>query len=52
MVDIVGDLNDYYESEHHPLPQTTGVQTLIVLMEQHDLKQSDLPEIGSQGLSL
>ena len=50
LVDIVGDLIEAYEAEHHPLPQTTGVQALRFLMEQHGLKQSDLCEIGSQGV--
>lgn len=49
LVDIVGDLIEDYKTEHHPLPETTGVQALKFLMEQHDLKQSDLSEIGSQG---
>lgn len=50
LVDIVGDLIEDYEDEHHPLPQTTGVQALKFLMEQHDLRQSDLSELGSQGV--
>lgn len=50
LVDIVGDLIEDYEAEHHPLPEATGVQALKFLMEQHSLKQSDLTEIGSQGV--
>lgn len=50
LVDIVGELIADYEAAQHPLPQTTGVQALKFLMEQHGLKQSDLPEIGSQGV--
>jgi len=50
LVDIVGDLIEDYEAEHHALPETTGVQALKFLMEQHNLKQSDLTEIGSQGV--
>ena len=50
LVDIVGDLIEDYEAAHHPLPEATGVQALRFLMEQHDLKQSDLSEIGSQGV--
>ena len=50
LVDIVGDLIEDYESDHHALPETTGVQALKFLMEQHGLKQSDLAEIGSQGV--
>ncbi len=32
------------------MPETTGIQALRFLMEQHGLKQSDLAEIGSQGV--
>ena len=50
LVDIVGDLVEDYETEHHPLPEATGVQALTFLMAQHGLKQGDLHEIGSQGV--
>ena len=50
LLDIVGDLIKNYEAEHHPLPEATGVEALKFLMEQHGLKQSDLGEIGSQGV--
>ena len=49
LVDIVGDLLQDYEAEQHPLPDTTGVQALKFLMEQHGLDHGDLREIGSQG---
>ena len=50
LVDIVGDLIEDYESEHHPLPPVSGIDALKFLMDQHNLKQSDLSEIGSQGV--
>ena len=50
LIDIVADLIDDYDSEVHPLPQTNGVDALKFLMEQHNLKQTDLREIGSQGV--
>lgn len=50
LVDVVGDLIEDYEAEHHRLPKVTGVEALKFLMEQHALKQSDLSEIGSQGV--
>jgi len=50
LVDIVGDLIEDYEAEHHRLPEVTGIEALKFLMEQHGLKQSDLSEIGSQGV--
>ena len=39
VVDIVADLIEDYEDEHHPLPQTTGVHALKFLMEQNGLRQ-------------
>ncbi len=50
LVDIVGDLIERYEAEHHSLGDVSGVQALRFLMEQHALRQGDLPEIGSQGV--
>lgn len=50
LVDIVGDLIEDYETEKHPLPPTTGLQALKFLMEQHGVRQGDLPEVGSQGV--
>jgi HTH-type transcriptional regulator/antitoxin HigA len=32
------------------MPAPSGVETLRYLMEEHELTQSDLPEIGSQGV--
>jgi HTH-type transcriptional regulator / antitoxin HigA len=50
LVDIVGDLIEDYETAHHHTPQATGLEALRFLMQQHGLKQSDLPEVGSQGV--
>lgn len=50
LVDLIGELIDSYETHHHALPETTGVQALQFLIEQHGLKQTELPEIGSQGV--
>lgn len=50
LVDIVGDLVADYEAVRHPLAETTGIQALKFLMEQHGLQQRDLSEIGSQGV--
>lgn len=50
LADIVGDLVEDYEAAHHPLPPTTGLQALKLLMQQHHLRQGDLPEVGSQGV--
>jgi HTH-type transcriptional regulator/antitoxin HigA len=48
---LAADLVHQYEQVHHPLPNVTGVQMLRFLMEQHDLRQTDLVnELGSQGV--
>ena len=50
LVEIVGDLIADYESRHDAPPAATGVQALKFLMERHGVKQSELPEVGSQGV--
>ena len=39
-----------YDKAHYPTPAPSPREMLRFLMEQHDLSQSDLPEIGSQGV--
>ncbi|MGH7231794.1 MAG: helix-turn-helix domain-containing protein [Nitrospiraceae bacterium] len=39
-----------YEDVHASIPEVTGPETLKTLMDEHGLSQSDLPEIGSQGV--
>lgn len=43
---VIGD----YEDANNPPVEVTPLATLRFLMEQHKLSQSDLPEIGSQGV--
>ena len=50
LLDTLGTLIHAYEEEHHPIPESSGVDVLRFLMEEHGLTQSDLPEIGSQGV--
>ena len=50
LLDTLGTLIHAYEEEHHPIPECSGVDVLRFLMEEHDLTQSDLPELGSQGV--
>jgi HTH-type transcriptional regulator / antitoxin HigA len=50
LLDTLGTLVYAYEEEHHPIPNVSGVEVLRYLMEEHDLTQSDLPEVGSQGV--
>ena len=50
LVDILGELIEDYEARIHPQPRVSGVAALKFLMEQHGLRQSDLRDIGSQGV--
>ena len=50
LLDTLGTLIHIYEEEHYPIPDATGTEVLRFLMEEHGLTQSDLPEVGSQGV--
>ncbi|GAB4419605.1 MAG: type II toxin-antitoxin system antitoxin HigA [Anaerolineales bacterium] len=50
LLDTLGTLVQAYEETHHVLPDASGTDVLRYLMQEHGLKQSDLPEIGSQGV--
>ena len=50
VLDTLGTLILAYEEEHEQIPESSGVETLAFLMEEHNLRQSDLPEVGSQGV--
>ena len=49
-LDTLGTLLEAYEEKHHPIPDAGGVAALEYLMEEHGLTQSQLPEVGSQGV--
>ena len=49
-IEILGIVIENYEAEHHGWDDTSDVNVLKYLMEEHNLKQDDLPEIGSQGV--
>jgi HTH-type transcriptional regulator / antitoxin HigA len=49
-IETLSVLIEAYDREHHSLPDVSGVDVIRFLMEQHGLTQSDLPEIGSQGI--
>ena len=49
-VDTLGTLIHVYEEEHYPMPECSGVEMLRFFMEERELKQTDLTEIGSQGV--
>src|SRR5574342_296917 len=50
LLDTLGTLVHAYEEEHYPIPDATGAEVLRFLMAEHGLTQSDLPEVGSQGV--
>ena len=50
LLDTLGTLIHAYEEQHHPMPECSGVDVLRFLMDEHGLAQSDLSEVGSQGV--
>jgi HTH-type transcriptional regulator / antitoxin HigA len=49
LVDGLGKFIEGYDALHCVLPDVSPADVLRELMSQHDIKQSDFPEIGSQG---
>jgi HTH-type transcriptional regulator/antitoxin HigA len=49
-LDTLGTLIHAYEEQHYPMPECSGVDVLRFLMDEHGLTQSDLSEVGSQGV--
>ncbi len=47
---MLSDLIYAYDQQHHPMPEVPGVQVLRFLMDQHGLRQNQLPEIGRQSV--
>ena len=50
LMETLGSLIESYETQNIPEIEGSSSDALKTLMEEHDLKQSDLPEIGSQGV--
>ncbi|MEW6669145.1 MAG: helix-turn-helix domain-containing protein [Thermodesulfobacteriota bacterium] len=50
LMETIGSLIETYESQNVPDVEGDPVETLKSLMEEHGLKQTDLPEVGSQGV--
>lgn len=48
LLDTLGTLIHAYEEEHFEEPEVSGPEMLRFFMEEHELRQSDLPELGSQ----
>ena len=50
LMETLGSLVEAYEDENLPETVSNPSETLKYLMEEHGLKQSDLKEVGSQGV--
>jgi HTH-type transcriptional regulator/antitoxin HigA len=50
LLDLVGTLIADYEQQHIPEPEGTPIGCLKYLMQEYDLKQKDLTELGSPGV--
>ena len=50
LAEALGVFVEAYDKSHYQTPGPSPRAMLRFLMEQHDLGQSDLPEIGSQGV--
>jgi HTH-type transcriptional regulator/antitoxin HigA len=50
LMETIGTLIETYESQHVNEIDGNPIDTLNSLMEEHGLKQSDISEIGSQGV--
>ena len=50
LLDTLGTVLHAWEEQHHAMPEFRGADLLRFLMEEHNLSQSDLPEVGSQGV--
>ncbi len=50
LLDTLGTLLHVYEEKQYPIPESTGADMLRYFMEEYGLSQSDLPEVGSQGV--
>lgn len=48
MLHFVGMLIADYERPHYQPPVTSAGNVLALLMQEHELKRGDFPEIGSQ----
>ena len=50
LFELVSELIRTYEYEHFPVQDIKPEAVLAFLMEEHQIKQSDLPEVGNQSV--
>lgn len=46
----MGDLIEAYDEQNRPMPPVTGADALRYIMEERNLGQSEVPEIGAQSV--
>jgi HTH-type transcriptional regulator / antitoxin HigA len=49
-METLGSLIEMYEAQRVPEIEGNPIDSLKTLIEEHDINQSDLPEIGTQGV--
>lgn len=47
LLDTLGILIHAYEQQHHSMPDCSGGEMLVYLMEEHQIAMADLSDIGS-----
>ena len=50
VMETIGNLIENYEDQNYKIKESSPVDTLKYLMQEHGLNQADLKEIGSQGV--
>jgi HTH-type transcriptional regulator/antitoxin HigA len=50
VMETIGKLIENHEEQNLVINKSSAIDTLKYLMKEHNLKQSDLKEIGSQGV--
>ena len=50
VMETIGNLIENYEDQKYKIKESSPVDTLKYLMQEHGLNQADLKEIGSQGV--
>jgi HTH-type transcriptional regulator/antitoxin HigA len=50
LLDTLGTVLHAWEEQHYAMPECGGADVLRFFMAEHNLTQSDLPEVGSQGV--
>lgn len=50
LIDTIGVLIEDYETKNIEIKNSTPIEIIKFLMEEHSLTQSELPEIGTQGV--